>query len=223
MRILAALGIFGSLYGQQIVEKTGLHREEVWRNLKVLVRKQIIKGEKVGRGKYYEPILSERTLDCIIYILDQGGLRKFLQKGRKYYQKMIKTSKLMLSVSKEAEKYENEIIELAVAREEPYIEILPHAMSWRKTKKEKARVNLKPSFHLPESRKMEIRKSITYPKKLHTRTATTTDGLQWEIRRLTLLEMIDIVRKLEKNNEQSQEETDPDVSALIEATVRLSL
>lgn len=85
--ILLVLREFGPSYGQEIVDKTGLHREEVWRNLKVLLRKGIIKRERFGRNVYYRPNVDTQTIEYIISILYEGGFRKILDKTKNFSKK----------------------------------------------------------------------------------------------------------------------------------------
>jgi len=217
MYILLALRNFGPLYGQEIVDKTGLKREEVWRNLRVLLRKQIIKGEKAGRKKYYRTIVGEKALAYIISILSKGGLQRILKESKGAQRQMIKTVKSMLTAAKEAEKYEDEIIELAAPREPPYGEMLPYAKNWKKLKEEKPRLKTRLMVHLPKHYKKEIRESLTYPRKLETKEVTTPSGKRFTIRKMTLLEAIDMAREA-KQEAKKPREVDPH---LIEAVKRL--
>ena len=217
--ILLVLREFGPLYGQEIVDKTGLHREEVWRNLKVLFRKGIIEKEKVGRKVYYRPNVDTQTLEYIISILHEGGFRKTVNKTRKLFKKMKKPFNQLISAAELVEKYEDELIELAyTSRMEPYFEYLPYAKIRKETKKEKARILLEKPIHLPESRKKEIREQLKHPKKHKTKEVQLSSGARFVIRKFTALEILDIVRRIRKAEKQ-QREIDP---YLLEAMKRLT-
>jgi predicted transcriptional regulator len=196
MYILAVIRDFGPLYGQQIVDKTGLKREEVWRNLRVLVRKQILKKTKVGRVTYYEPIVNRETLEYLLSILSEGGLKNVYEKAkhelirptRKYYRKLR-------SIEKVTDAYENEIIEMG---ETPYVETLENAKKWRSTKKEETRANIQPSLALTSKQKRQNRELLTKPTKFQTKEVTTSTGFKAIIRKPTLFEISDIMKEIKR-------------------------
>lgn len=207
--ILLVLREHRSLYGKEIVAKTGLHREEVWRNLKVLLQKGIIKKEKVGRKVCYSPDVDDQTLEYIIAILYEGGLRKVQEKVKRFIKIAKRQSKQFISTTKLAEKYEDELVELACAEGiEPYFDCLEYAKNWRKAKKEKLKVGLRPSFYLPNSEKKKKREAVKHPKKPMTKLVKTLSGANFLIRKMTALEAIDIKRALKQPMER-QTESDP--------------
>ncbi|MCK4478185.1 winged helix-turn-helix transcriptional regulator [Candidatus Bathyarchaeota archaeon] len=216
--ILLVLREYGELYGQEIVDKTGLKREEVWRNLKVLVRKDIIEKEKKGRKVFYKPSVNKNTLEHIITILYEGGLNQLQKKAAKQLRLMKRHYQQFSKLAKQAETYESEIVELAASGEKPYAEILPHAKSWRETKKSMKRSGLPPSVSVPSSKMREVRQTLTHPRKIETKDVITSNGIAWRIRKPTLLEIIDMMKDVEASidKQKKEQETDSDLREAVE-------
>jgi hypothetical protein len=198
--ILGVLRDFGPLYGQQIVNKTGLKREEVWRNLRALTRKQILNKTKTGRVVYYKPNVNKETLEYIISILYEGGLKKMAAQARKLRTQARKQYSKLKSVAKATDEYEDEIIEMS---DTPYIEALENAKKWRATKKEHMRVEMQESLVLTSRQKKQNRELLKTPAKFQTKQITTSSGLTVKIRRPTLFEISAMIKEIRDNSEKS--------------------
>lgn len=218
--ILLVLRDFGPLYGQEIVHKTGLHREEVWRNLKVLFQKGIVQKEKVGRKVYYQPDVPLQTLEYIIWILDEGGVHRIKEGIIRSFKKAKSYIQMLSAATQKAGKYEGELVELASKGEmEPYFENLPFAKSWYKTKKATHKAGLKPSVQLSKYGIEKIREQVKHPKEPSTKAVTVPSGAVFVIKKLTALEILDYVRKLNQQKIKRTHEIDPH---LVEAVKRLT-
>ncbi|MCJ7631743.1 winged helix-turn-helix domain-containing protein [Candidatus Bathyarchaeota archaeon] len=199
--ILLVLGRHGSLYGQEVADETGLRREEVWRNLKILIKRGIIKKEKIGSKAYYSPNVNQETLDYIISILASGGIRKLREQAIRYSIKLKRIYKTMIAhspVLQEAKKHERELVELASQGVDPYAEALPRAVEWRETKRDMREAELEPSINMSYLKVNEMREKVKIPKELETKEVILSNGQHVVIRKLTLLEGLDIKRGFEE-------------------------
>jgi hypothetical protein len=95
--------------------------------------------------------------------------------------------------------------------------MLPHAMSWRKSKEEKPKLDTRSTPYLSNECKRKRRKMLTRPTKLETKDVLLPSGLKVVIRRPTLFEISDWVKEVKERTKES-EEFDPD---LVEAVKRL--
>jgi hypothetical protein len=195
-----------------------LGREEAWNSLKVLVRKGIIKKKRSGRIVFYEPAVNDKTLEYIIQILNEGGLRKFMKIGMALTKSASRFNRELISKAKELKPYEQEMIELG---ETPYVNTLPDAKNWRQTKKEES---MPDSVSKPkrvrslqtDSQREEARKLLVTPKNPETKEVTLPSGLKPTIRKLTSLEIIDLHERI--SHQEKTRVSDPD---FVEALKRL--
>lgn len=222
MCILLVLQRFGRLYGEEIVKKTGVRREEVWRNLEVLLRKQIIKKEKLGRVTYYSIIVNERTLEYIIMILAAGGLRNVQRTVANMKKEDSRLGEILHAKATEAKKVEDEIIELG---DTPYFDTLKVAKDLKEAKKQGRELNILPSSKQTKGQREAARQLLKTPDKPLTKEITLPSGQKITIRKATSLEAIDWDRKLQAIDLERQmrrlektPESDPD---LVEAKKRL--
>ena len=209
--ILLALKQSGPMYGEELVKKLEMHRQVLWRNLKVLIRKEIIIGKKIGRKKYYELNVNQRTASYIIYFLGYGGVSKFWKDLAKLQKKVLKNFEWAKKTSKKVDKYDSEIIELASLKNvEPYYENLWLAKESRYIKAETKKHNLSLDT-IPESRMNELRKIHAYPKNPKTKIVQTSSGQYYEIPKLTLFQIQELVKDI---NELASEQKNGDYNGL---------
>lgn len=215
MYILLVLRDCTPSYGKQIVEKTGLHREEVWRNLKVLSIRGIIKGEKVGVKTYYKPLVNQKTLEYIIHILSEGGLRKVKRNLEEKLKNLKKAGKFI----KNAKEYEGEFIQLGTSRTTPYVEELRFAIEQRITNIEWGRILYGSKHRIITTNSQEKnRKIASIPKIVQTKKVMLPSGLPVVIKKPTILQLIDIFNEVKKVKEPYKPDSD-----LIEAIRLLSV
>lgn len=217
--ILLVLNQFDSLYGQEIVEKTGLNREEIWRNLGVLTEIAMIRSRKVGRRTYYELAVSQQAFEIIAWVLSEGGPKQCREKEARNMRKIKRLYRDLSAVAKKANQYEDELLELvASSGEEPYARMLKFAIEHRKNQSDFENIGIKSDIKLPNFRKEQIRDSSKTPIRFETKEITLpSNGYKIKIREPTLFEIADAFKRAKSSKKED------DNSDIIEAALKLKL
>jgi hypothetical protein len=164
--------------------------------------KKIIKRERQGAPVYYSSAVSETVMDYIITILAYGGPKKLLSLARKMRKEMRKSLKPLFSAAKRAKKVENEILELEASGEETYgLKGIRNARQRKIAKSLVKEVGLKPSGEILGSYRKKLRRELTHPRKVEPSKVVLPSGLEVNIRKMKLLEAIDIINEAAPSDE----------------------
>jgi len=214
--------MFGPLYGQELVDRLDIHRQVLWRNLKVLLEKKIIIGKKVGKRKHYELRVTPEVADCIISILYDGGPLVFKRKIVKLLKLLIKSQNNLKENAQSANEYDDEFVELAASTNVvPYADNIVDAKTRRRNKIKYKKIGLSME-QFPANKKDLIKKKYSKPNRLITEIVKLSSENIYKIRKMTLFEQQKLYNDIFMNKKIFGQKVDSESLNWLKAFVLLS-